>query len=58
MPSMATELPAAGCHVCAAVAQPHGDLGGQRGMFSPSAMTPSRGERVEQVTPVRGTRCA
>lgn len=49
----ATELPAAGCHVCAAAAQPRGDPDGQCSISSPSTMTPSREERVEQVMPVR-----
>ena len=53
----ATELPAAGCHVYAAAAQPRGDPDGQCSISSPSTMTPSREERVEQVMPVRDSRC-
>lgn len=49
----ATELPAAGCHVCAAATQPRGDPDSQCSISSPSTMTPSREERVEQVMPVR-----
>lgn len=49
---LATELPAAVCHVYAAATQPRDDPG-QRSIFSSSAMTPSREERVEQVMPVR-----
>lgn len=49
---LATELPAAVCHVYVAATQPHGDPDGQRSISS-SAMTPSREERVEQVMPVR-----
>lgn len=43
---LATELPAAVCHVYFAATQPHSDPDGQRSISSSSAMTPSRARNV------------